>query len=524
MKKLNKIFFIIFLATALSGCNDYLDEQPRKGNGVELKTFDQLVALLAARVDGMDRQLMWDYNVAQRYMSDCYELPTDLEFNAIFETTEDPTAFHLNCLQPQYTQELTASSTSWLINFKNIYLANTVLTYLDKVTGGTDEQRNLLAKRAHFMRAYHYYELANCYCVPYCEANLNELGLPINTDIEYKESYARSSLKEVYDFIESELKQSLDISTPLIENGVRKVWRENGAAVNGFAARFYLIKGDYAQAKEYAEKALAYNSDLTDYNNSSEIYMDEASDFFGIPYPAVNWYGITMENNDGLLIADYQKSYYRRNSLSGTWAIPSRKFINSFNQEYDMRYRYFYYPDYSGLSLGGMGIFFGFPQIDGYSYICGDEFDSGPCTAEMMLIKAESMARSGQWSEAISYLNTNFRPYRIATDAPSEIKNLSAGNKDEAIAVILKERMLEFPFTLRWHDIRRCNFNDDPNDNISIIRSFYELSPGGIHSPLYDGGLKNYTLDANSNKYIYTLAIPQSEVTISNGVIEQNKY
>ncbi len=30
MKKLNKIFFIIFLATALSGCNDYLDEQPRK--------------------------------------------------------------------------------------------------------------------------------------------------------------------------------------------------------------------------------------------------------------------------------------------------------------------------------------------------------------------------------------------------------------------------------------------------------------------------------------------------------------
>ena len=195
MKKLNKIFFIIFLATALSGCNDYLDEQPRKGNGVELKTFDQLVALLAARVDGMDRQLMWDYNVAQRYMSDCYELPTDLEFNAIFETTEDPTAFHLNCLQPQYTQELTASSTSWLINFKNIYLANTVLTYLDKVTGGTDEQRNLLAKRAHFMRAYHYYELANCYCVPYCEANLNELGLPINTDIEYKESYARSPLK-----------------------------------------------------------------------------------------------------------------------------------------------------------------------------------------------------------------------------------------------------------------------------------------------------------------------------------------
>lgn len=524
MKKINEIILIIILATTLFGCNDYLDEQPRKGNGIELKTFEQLEALLAARVDGNDRQTLWDYNVAQRYMSDCYALPTALDFNAAFEVAEDPTAFELNCFQPKYTQELTAAETSWLINFKNIYIANTVLTFLDKVTGGADAQRDLLAKRAHFMRAYHYYELANCYCVPYCEANLGELGLPINTNLEYKDSYARSSLKEVYDFIESELKQSLDISTPLVEDGKRKTWRENGAAVNGFAARFYLIKGDYAQAKEYAEKALAQNSDLTDYNNSSEIYMDVAVDYLGIEYPAVNWYGITQADNNVLLISDYQKSYYIRNSFSYTWTIPSQKFIDSFNKEYDMRYRFFYYPDYSGLSLAGMGIFYEFPKVAGYSYISGDNFDSGPCTSEMMLIKAESMARLGQWNEAISYINTNFRPYRIDAAAPADIKNLSAGNKDEAIAVILKERMLEFPFTLRWHDIRRCNFNDDPNDDITINRSFYELDPGGVHSPLYDGGLRNYTLDANSSKYTYTLAIPQSEVTISNGVIEQNKY
>lgn len=525
MNNINKITAILVLVATLSGCNDFLDEQPRKGDGIELKTFEQLEALMAARVETGNKEFVCDYNMAQCYMNDCYELPTDLDFNAVFEMFEPYTAFELNCFQPQYTQELPASQTAWMSSFKNIYIANTVLTYLDKVTGGTEAQRSLLTQRAHFMRAFHYYELANCYCVPYCEANLEELGLPINENLEYKDSYARASLKDVYDFIESELQQSLSISTPLVENGVRKVWRENGAAVNGFAARFYLTKGDYAKAKEYAEKALTYNADLTNYNNPGEIDMTTIIDLMEMEQNVSSWYAATMYNpGDDILIADYQKSYYRRYSYSGTWMIPSPKLIESFNADYDLRYKFFYYPDYSALSLGGMGIMFGIPPVAGYTYFYGEDFDSGPSTAEMMLIKAEAMARLGQWNDALSYLNTDFRPYRIAQDAPANIKNLSAGNQQEAIAVILKERMLEFPFTLRWHDIRRCNFNDDPNDNITVSRTFYEIDPGGTHSPLYNSALKTYTLDANSNKYTYTMAIPQSEVVISNGVIEQNKY
>lgn len=84
--------------------------------------------------------------------------------------------------------------------------------------------------------------------------------------------------------------------------------------------------------------------------------------------------------------------------------------------------------------------------------------------------------------------------------------------------------MLEFPYTLRWHDIRRCNFNDDPNDDITIKRTFYELDPTGTHAPLFSGNIIEYTLGPNSNKYLYTMAIPASEVVVSEGSIEQNKY
>lgn len=524
MKYIHKISLILLTAAALCSCNDYLDEKPRKGDGVELETFSQLEALMAARMEGADRQSIWDCNQAQRYMSDCYELTADICLNASFENVMDYTAFELNCFQPKYTEEIQDINSSWLCGYKNIYLANAVLYYMDKVTGGTPQQKEELAKRARFMRAYNYYELANCYCVPYCKANENELGLPISTDIEYKKHYSRSTLKEVYDFIEEDLIQALDLSLPLVEAGTRKTWRENSAAVNGFAARFYLTKGAYAKAKEFAEKALECNSELADYNDPSVVVMEEAEDEYGDLHPAPSWYNMTMYDVTGLVPGDCQKSYYRRMNYTNSWSIPSRKFLDSFNQDYDMRYKLFYYEDYVPLSMGGFGLDYELTDaIPGYSYFCGDDYDSGPCTSEMILIKAEAMARLGQWNEALNYLNTNFRPYRISQDAPAEVRNLSANNQSDAVNLILKERMLEFPFTLRWHDIRRCNFNDDTADDIIITRSFYELDPSGVHSPLYENVIE-YTLGPTSNKYTYTMAIPATEVTVSQGTIEQNKF
>ena len=241
---------------------------------------------------------------------------------------------------------------------------------------------------------------------------------------------------------------------------------------------------------------------------------------------ATNWYNETYNNTTGLLTPELQKSYYKREFSHGTtWPSPSDSFLNSFDQTYDLRYKYFYYPDYSTMAVFGVAYAFGVPSTaSGYSYYSDDIFESGPCTAEVILIKAEAMARQGKWSEALNYLNTQFRPYRISNDAPAEKKNLTAGNQQEAIALILKERMLEFPYTLRWHDIRRCNFNDDPNDDITIKRKFYELDPTNTHAPLYEGNIIEYTLGPNSNKYLYTMAIPASEVVISEGSIEQNRY
>lgn len=523
MKYISKLSILLLLMSAtLFSCNDYLSEQPRKGNGVELETFEQLEAILSGRVD--TREPYADWNMSRRYMSDCFALPEDGSNVDAFVMAEDYEAFELNCFQPKYTEEV-SQATAWSNRYKNIFTANTVFDYLDQVTGGTDAQRQELLRKAHFIRAYNYYELANAYCVPYNEANLNELGLPITKSTAYSDNYSRATLKETYELIEDDLEQALGITTPLVENGVRKIWRENSAAANGFAARFYLNKGDYAKAKDYAEKALSANSDITNYNDEGQVFMSETMDYiFGEMWPAVSWFEESSMDATGLMPSLKQQSYYYHLCYSGSWAVPSTKFLNGFDREYDMRYKLFYYEDYSALSMGAIGLAYGFSAIPGYSYFFADAVDAGPCAAEMYMIKAECMARQGQWSEALNELNMKFRPFRISTDAPTEVMNLSATSQQEAVNLILKERMLEFPFTLRWMDIRRCNFNDDTSDDVTITRRYYPIAASGMHVPEVDQEMVEYTLTPQSDKYTYTMAIPATEMETSNGTIQQNPY
>ena len=83
MKYIDKIGLTLLVTLIVSSCNDFLDEKPKKGDGIELETFEQLEALLAARMEPIDRSAIWDCNAAQRYMSDCYEMPMDIAMGMV---------------------------------------------------------------------------------------------------------------------------------------------------------------------------------------------------------------------------------------------------------------------------------------------------------------------------------------------------------------------------------------------------------------------------------------------------------
>ena len=45
MKYIDKIGLTLLVTLIVSSCNDFLDEKPKKGDGIELETFEQLEAV-----------------------------------------------------------------------------------------------------------------------------------------------------------------------------------------------------------------------------------------------------------------------------------------------------------------------------------------------------------------------------------------------------------------------------------------------------------------------------------------------
>ena len=233
--------------------------------------------------------------------------------------------------------------------------------------------------------------------------------------------------------------------------------------------------------------------------------------------PVSTWW----DANDGelsLTIGSRDRSYYSKNNyyMTTLWGIPSQKLLTSYNQQYDLRYKYFIVKEFQKIYFMGFYADKFTRNIPGYGTY-GNLYSTAPNVAEMMLIRAECLARNNHPNEAMQALN-DFRKYRIANNAPDEVLKLTANNKDEAIKLVMEERMREFPFTLRWNDIRRCNFNTDPNDDVTITRNFYNIDQYSVDT----GNIKTYTLTPQSRRY--AVAIPNADIIAGNGDIEQNKY
>jgi len=401
--------------------------------------------------------------------------------------------------------------------YSKIFRANMVLSNLSKVSG-SDEKKAQLEKEAHFIRAYSTWLLAQTYCLPYTEANKNELGLTLKSSTSFEESTKRATLQETYDFIEADLNIALGITNDMtIVNNKYTSWRANKAAVNGFAARYWLNRGDYAKAYQYAKTALESHNVLVNYNTgmryaTTPTYVTVNGEKIEVLYPYTETNQIDLTD-----MFEWKEFMYFRMAYYGYWwYIPSQKLLDLYNHDYDLRYKYHIVEHYSYAQGGMTKPAYEYP---GYVFFFKDRIPSGPTTAEMLLIEAECLARQNKVSDAMTVVN-KLRAARMDSSAPDNVKYLSATTKDAAIKLIIEERQREMPFTERWDDIRRLNNNDDPNDDVGdLTRTYFPYSAASVlttETPI------TYTLPKNSRRY--AAPIPESEITASSGVIEQNKY
>jgi hypothetical protein len=360
----------------------------------------------------------------------------------------------------------------WNIPYQQVLYANVVLDGLPGVAVDSlnQQQWNTLKGSAYFIRAYAFYNIAQVFAPVYNSGTaMTDLGIPLRLSSDVNPASTRLPLKVTYDQILSDLQQAsslLPMSVP-----TANLNRPSKPAALAMLARVYLSMGGYGQAGVYADSCLKAYDSLYDYN----LISNRASLF---PFKSPNSeiiYESHMLGSSGVFAAFLYPHCVVDSSLYNSYASN------------DLRSSVFY-----SSSVNPAGL----PTIKA-SYNASIYPFTGLADDEVYLIRAECSARADNTMAAMKDLNAVLAKRWLR----GTFIEFTAGNGDQALALILSERRKELAFRgLRWTDLRRLNRD---GANITLTRLL-----NGVTSQLLPGDLR------------YVLPIPPDVVNL--GGIKQN--
>ena len=346
--------------------------------------------------------------------------------------------------------------------YARIFYANIVLDGMKKLTPGSDDYNNVRGQ-ALFQRARNFYDVAQIFSPPYIPSTAaTELGIPLRLESDVNIPSKRSTLQETYTQILTDLKEAESILPP----GSLYVTRATKNAADALLARIYLSIEDYPNALLYANKSLALNNALIDFNTIS-LSSSPILPVYGANKEILLHSSMAGFSTAILIDKDLYDSY-ESNDLRKTI-----NFLVNSDNTISVRATYFYTVGWTGLA-----------------------------NDEIYLIRAECYARAGQTADAMADLNTLLKN-RYVNTASNPFVPKTAVSADDALVKILAERKKElFRRGLRWTDLRRLNHEDRFKTTLTRV---------------VNG--KTYTLTPNS--YQYTFPIPDDVIKASG--IQQNK-
>ncbi len=362
-------------------------------------------------------------------------------------------------------------SAAWNDTYTIMEYANIVLDGLKDMEPSSpmyDEVKG----QALFYRAVSLYSLTLLFSKPFDAASAaTDLGVPIRTSSDVNQIFPRATVKECYD----QMIRDASLASELLGPIPVTILRPSKYAAFGLLAKIYLNMEDYLSAGTYAAKSLEGQATLLDFNNKDIVSTSQTYRFplNGEKNPEIIWY------------ASQQSHTVLSGSTSSRGAVDTILY-NSYDDN-DLRKSLFY------ATSGGI------PKRRG-SYTGATSTFCGIAINEMLLIRAESNARSGQTAAAIEDINLLLRNRYIT----GTFLDITPGDAEEALRLVLTQRRKELPFTanIRWEDLRRLN--KDPRFQVTIHRTVLG---------------EQYSLLPGDPKYV--LPIPGNEIQISG--IAQNE-
>lgn len=446
MKHISNIIIGSALVLATASCNSFLDDQPR-GKAIA-ETTDQYNGMFQT-TEFMNLSIT-DYTL---WMSGDIRF-TPEAINSLSSTASNsrPESIMRAFRFDNDVYETTESCSAWERCYRNIYTFNAIANGVMSSKDGTEAEKKAIRAEARISRAWMHFVLAQIFCPPYSEANANELAIPIVTTANSMETnFQRATMKQLYDFIVTEMEESCPDLPDVNEHNMR-VYKTTGYALLG---KLYWMMGEYQKAlvplRTAYERMKADNQSIhmRDFNQLEAKYN----------YQELTPTQLSSENTSGNCLLPYcwgnpeivwvkQSSsflsiYYWRSTGIVTYYLTPK--VYALFDEYDLRRNLIPTKKADGNAT---------PYPVGA--IRNSTENYGVDLPDIYLALAECEAREGSQDNARQLLK-EFRSYRVRTG--HEAVPASVQTKDELVKFCLDEEHREWVGRIQtvWNQRRLWN-------------------------------------------------------------------
>lgn len=227
--------------TALTACDDYLDEMP--DNRTTLDTGDKVVDLLTTAYPTTSNLIVNEFMSDNTdYLGDASSYGDRQMDNWFF--WRDDIELSNDSPERQYMEY-----------YDNVGKANQALEAIDQMGGATTQQLRNARGEALLLRAYNHFLLVGQFCMAYNGRSAQtDMGLYYSKRVERLDAAApRGTMAEAYANIAADIEEGI----PLINDSYAvPKYHFNRRAAYAFATRFYLYHERWSDAERYASLLL----------------------------------------------------------------------------------------------------------------------------------------------------------------------------------------------------------------------------------------------------------------------------
>lgn len=485
MKKTICLCAVASLLLLSTGCDSFLDEQPR-GYAIPETTdaYNGMFNTIQFMNINMEDYTLW-LNDDIQLNNECIDGLADAFGYSSFDPESILPAF-------RYERDIykpTANCNAWEQCYKNVYTFNVIANGVMSSTGGTQAEKEALRAEARMSRAWMHFILAQMFARPWNpDIADTELTIPIVTEANTNvSSFERATMRELYDFITTEMEESC----PLLEDRPDHNMRVYMTTGYGLLGKMYWMMGEYEKAlaplrTAYERSKNETNFHLLDFNalmakyDYRELTADELS-------------SEQMASGDYLLLytyADPEILWVKQNPCFSNYRFWSYGLVT-----------YYLKPEAYALfddhDLRRNLIPTKYPSGEPTPYPVGCIRDGispnyGVSLPEIYLALAECEARVGSEDNARQIL-TEFRSKRVRTgyeDVPATVQT-----RDDLVRFCWDEQRREFMGRMqRYYNLRRLwsdpLFQQEKPITHNDGTSTYTLEEDNLYLVLPEGVLK----------------------------------